>query len=102
MATQVDYLILRAIPDPNSDTKGIKKGDGTTVNEIIKKMHDKKGIQVSKSKVYKTLTMFKKEGLIEQGLSYGVKKSYIVTEKGFETLLDVFGANNDKGEQGNE
>lgn len=100
MASQMDYLILRCIPSKNSDTKGVKKGNGTTVDEIIHRMEEECKQKVSKAKVYRTLSMFKSEGIIEEGLSYGVCKSYVITEKGFSTLLDIFGTN--QGDDVNE
>lgn len=83
-----DYNVLRAIPSKDDDKKGLYKAYGTTINEIITK------INLSKSKVSKSLKMFIDLGYVEEALSYGNSKSYIITLEGLESLQEMYGIKN--------
>ena len=47
--------------------------------------------KMSESKVRRVIDKFKNEGLIEYGLSVKQAKSYILTEKGFKTFIELKG-----------
>ena len=88
MASIKDYLILRAIGSNKAEDKGRVKAYGTTVKEIIERIKD---TPISRSKISQTLSDFIKQGFVEEGLSNGNAKTYIITDKGIESLKEVFG-----------
>lgn len=89
MNTMKDYLILRAIGSNKEKAKGRIKVNGTTVAEIVERTH------ASRSKISSTLSKFIKEGYVEYGLSIGKAKTYIITDKGIESLMEVYGIEED-------
>lgn len=89
MITLNDYEVLKAIMDKHDKNKGILKTKGTTKREIIDKT------KLSYSKVSQSLNKFIDDGLIEQGLSIRTSKTYCVTSKGLEEILNLGGINHD-------
>jgi DNA-binding MarR family transcriptional regulator len=87
--TENDYKILKAIIDRNDKRKGLCKGNGTTIKEIIEKT------KLSDKKVRITLKKFQKEGFITYGLRIIKADTFLLTEKGFEELnslrTNIFG-----------
>lgn len=88
MASVKDYLILRAIGSNKAEDKGRVKAYGTTVKEIQDRTKD---TPISRSKISQALNDFIKQGFVEQGLSVGNAKTYIITDKGIESLIEVYG-----------
>lgn len=83
-----DVKILKAICGAGSsedEDKGIVKAKGTSVNEIMDLA------DLSRGKISKTLKTFKEEGYVEEGLADGRMKTYVITDKGLETLKEMFG-----------
>ena len=78
--TENDYKILKAIIDRRDRTKGLCKGNGTTVKEIIEKTG------LSDKKVRLTLKNFEEEGFISRGLKKVKADTYLLSTKGFEEL----------------
>lgn len=89
MSTIKDYLILRAIGSNKEEAKGRVKANGTTVSEIIERTG------ASRSKISSTLSKFIEAGYVEPGLSVGRAKTYIITDKGIESLIEVYGVKED-------
>jgi predicted transcriptional regulator len=87
--TDNDYKILREILDRNNEKKGLCKGNGTSIKEIITKTG------LSENKVRQTLKKFTEEGFIEEGITLVRAKTFILTVKGFEELktlrTNIFG-----------
>ncbi|HDK7176575.1 TPA: ArsR family transcriptional regulator [Clostridium botulinum] len=87
--TENDYRILKAIIDRNDTKKGLCKGNGTTVKEIIEKT------ELSDKKVRQTLKKFEKLGFIDKGLKIIRADTFMLTKKGFEELnslrVNIFG-----------
>lgn len=87
--TENDYKILKAIIDRNDKRKGLCKGNGTTIKEIIEKT------KLSDKKIRITLKKFEKEEFITYGLKIVKADTYILTEKGFSELnslrINIFG-----------
>lgn len=87
--TENDYKILKAIIDRNDKKKGLCKGNGTTIKELIDKT------KLSDKKIRITLKNFEKEGFITHGLKLIKADTYLLTEKGFQELnslrMNIFG-----------
>lgn len=87
--TENDYKILKAVIDRNNEKKGLCKGNGTTIKELIEKT------KLSDKKVRITIKNFLDEGFITEGASIVKAKTYILTQKGFEELnslrINIFG-----------
>ena len=80
-----DFAILKSIISKDDKTKGTIKTNGTTINEMVSVT------KMSESKVRRVIDKFKNEGLIEYGLSVKQAKSYILTEKGLKTFIELKG-----------
>jgi hypothetical protein len=87
--TENDYKILKAIIDRNNEKKGLCKGSGTTIKEILEKT------KLSDKKIRLTLKKFEEEGFVDKGLRIIKADTYILTPKGFEELnslrINIFG-----------
>lgn len=87
--TKKDYEILKAIIDRNNERKGLCKGDGTTIKEIIEKT------ELSDKKIRQTLKKFEQKGFISKGLKIVKADTYILTQEGFRELnslrINIFG-----------
>jgi predicted transcriptional regulator len=81
--TDNDYKILREILDRNDDKKGLCKGYGTSIKEIVTKTG------LSENKVRQTLKNFIEEDFIEEGTTLVRAKTFILTVKGFEELKSL-------------
>lgn len=78
--TENDYRILKAIIDRNNDKKGLCKGSGTSIKELIIKT------ELSDKKIRQTIKKFIDGGLISEGASIIKTRTYILTKEGFEEL----------------
>ncbi|WP_125154471.1 hypothetical protein [Clostridium rectalis] len=78
--TENDYRILKAIIDRNDNKKGLCKGNGTTIKEIIEKTC------LSDKKVRQTLKRFETLEFVSKGLKIVKADTFLLTEKGFEEL----------------
>lgn len=85
MFTQNDYKILQSIIDKEDKTKGMIMTNGTTKQEIIRKTG------LSMTKITNTVLNFESQGLIKPALKVKNAKSYIVTEKGSEEIINMKG-----------
>lgn len=87
--TENDYKVLKAIIDRNNGKKGLCKGNGTTIKELIEKT------KLSDKKVRDAIKKFLEEGLITEATLIVRAKSYMLTTKGFEELnslrTNIFG-----------
>ena len=90
MATQKDYIVLRAIGSNRIESKGRIKAFGTTIKEIME-LAEKNGETISRQKVSQSLKKFIDLGYVEEGLSNGKTKTYIITSLGIESLKEVYG-----------
>lgn len=78
--TTKDYNILKSIIDRDSKKKGLCKGYGTTIKEIMDKT------KLSDKKVRVTLGKFEEEGFIEKTIKVTNANAYIITKKGMNEL----------------
>lgn len=78
--TENDYKILKAIIDRNNEKKGLCKGSGTSIKEIVDKT------ELSDKKIRQTLKKFEEDGFITKGLRIVRADTFILTEQGFEEL----------------
>lgn len=85
MFTQNDYKILQAILDKGNNQKGMIMTNGTTKQEIITKT----GLSITK--VTNTLLSFEASGYIKPALKVKNAKSYIVTQKGSQEIINMKG-----------
>jgi len=87
--TANDYKILKAIIDRNNEKKGLCKGDGTTVKELIEKT------SLSDKKIRLTLKKFEEDNFVCKGLRITKADTYLLTPTGFNELnslrLNIFG-----------
>jgi DNA-binding MarR family transcriptional regulator len=81
--TDNDYRILKSIIDRHDDKKGLCKGSGTTIGEIIEKT------QLSDAKVRRTVKRFIKSEFVTEGAGMLNAKTYILTPKGFQELVNL-------------
>lgn len=78
--TAKDYNILKSIIDRENKKKGLCKGYGTTIKEIIDKT------KLSDKKIRVTLSKFEEEGFIEKTVKVTNANAYIITKKGMNEL----------------
>lgn len=87
--TENDYKILKSIIDRNNEKKGLCKGSGTTIKELVDKTN------LSDKKVRIAIKKFLEVGFISEGAAIVKAKTYILTPEGFEELnslrVNIFG-----------
>lgn len=81
--TENDYKILKAIISRNDEKKGLCKSNGTSIQELVEKT------QLSDKKVRLTIKKFLDVGFIEEATAIVRKKTYILTQRGFEELNNL-------------
>lgn len=85
--TTKDYNILKSIIEKGNKKKGLCKGYGTTIKEIIDKT------KLSDKKVRVTLAKFEEEGFIEKTIKATNANAYIMTKKGMDELSSLIERN---------
>lgn len=77
------FKSFRAI-DLDSDTKGLCKGDGVTIKEIVEKTG------LSERKIRQTIKMGLEKGLIAYGVMQVRTKTYYLTHEGVEEITNLY------------
>lgn len=87
--TENDYRILISIIDRDNASKGLCKGNGTSIKELVNKTN------LSDKKIRLTVKKFIEVGFITEGASIVKQKTYILTPLGFEEMnslrINIFG-----------
>lgn len=78
--TENDYKVLKAIIERNNERKGLCKGDGTTITELIEKTG------LSEKKIRLTLKRFNESAFVTKGVKKGRAETYILTILGVKEL----------------
>lgn len=81
-----DYEILKSII--KEENKGIYKAKGTDIHEIMSYTN------LSYNKIYQVMNKFVENGICEYGLMRGKRKTFILTDKGFDLLENISGEDN--------
>lgn len=77
-----DYKILESIID-NKNNRGLSRGRGSSLKQIIEKT------KFSDVKVRSTIKVLLQMGLITEGIKHVKAKTYYLSEKGLNELVDL-------------